>query len=211
MNKLFHFLTIVLAVSLLAACGASKKTNSATYDRGVIINGIRWATRNVDAPGTFAAKPEDSGMFFQWNRKTAWSAADPVVNSNGGSVWDSSVPAGSTWETANDPSPKGWRVPAFEEMEALMDTAKVRNEWMIENGINGRKFTDKTSGNSIFLPAAGCRYRNDGELNNVGVDGYYRSSSPGGRHGAYGISFGRDYTTRNSGSNMGHSVRCVAK
>jgi hypothetical protein len=29
-----------------------------TYEEGVFINGIRWATRNVDMSGKFAAKPE---------------------------------------------------------------------------------------------------------------------------------------------------------
>ena len=26
-------------------------------EKGVVINGVTWATRNVDAPGTFAASP----------------------------------------------------------------------------------------------------------------------------------------------------------
>ena len=30
---------------------------------GVEINGLMWATRNVDKPGTFAENPEDFGMF----------------------------------------------------------------------------------------------------------------------------------------------------
>ena len=34
---------------------------------GVLINGVCWATRNVDAPGTFAENPEDPGMMYQWN------------------------------------------------------------------------------------------------------------------------------------------------
>ena len=33
-------------------------------DRGVVINGIRWATRNVDMPGTFADSRICPGMFF---------------------------------------------------------------------------------------------------------------------------------------------------
>ena len=44
----------------------------------VIINGVKWATCNVDAPGTFAAAPESAGMFYQWNRKIGWSATDPM-------------------------------------------------------------------------------------------------------------------------------------
>jgi len=26
------------------------------YDAGIVINGVRWATRNVDAPGTFSVR-----------------------------------------------------------------------------------------------------------------------------------------------------------
>lgn len=37
----------------------------AQTDEGVEINGLIWATRNVDAPGTFAKNPEDYGMYYQ--------------------------------------------------------------------------------------------------------------------------------------------------
>ncbi len=45
----------------------------------VLINGVLWATRNVDAPGTFAASPESTGMFYQWNSRIAWSASGEKV------------------------------------------------------------------------------------------------------------------------------------
>lgn len=45
----------------------------------VEINGVCWATRNVDAPGTFTQNPEDAGMLYQWNRKTAWNVTDSIV------------------------------------------------------------------------------------------------------------------------------------
>jgi len=38
-------------------------------ETGVVINGVKWATRNVDKPGTFVANPEDFGMLYQWNRR----------------------------------------------------------------------------------------------------------------------------------------------
>jgi hypothetical protein len=41
--------------------------------------------------------------------------------------------------------------------------------------VNGYKVTSKKNGNSIFLPAAGCRY--DSSLPNAGSGGYYWSSS----------------------------------
>ena len=121
------------------------------YDEGVIINGVKWATRNVASPGTFANKPEDAGMIYQWNRKVAWTATGNVAG------WDSSYPVGDTWEEASDPSPAGWRVPTFGEIESLLDAENVNREWTTEKGINGMRFTDKSAGNSIFLPAVGER------------------------------------------------------
>ena len=207
------------------AYGQSANNNSSTTDVGVVINGVKWATRNVDAFGTFAATPESPGMFYQWNRKIAWTAA----GSGGG--WDSSLATCDTWESSNDPSPEGWRVPTVEEQQTLLDTKKVANEWTTQNGVTGRKFTDKASGNSLFLPAAGCRRYSDGMLSDVGTDGGYWSST---RHDSFrvkGLSFGIDWsrTQRNcyraysftfgsgyagwgySSSNVGLSVRSVAK
>jgi len=141
-------------------------------ENGVLINGIVWATRNVDRPGTFAAKPEDAGMFYQWNRKVGWSATDPLINSNGSTTWDSSMPAGSNWTEANDPCPDGWRVPKLLEIQESLEDA---GEWTTVNGVNGRKFTDLNTGNSIFLPAAGTR-NSIGELYDQNNGGYYRSN-----------------------------------
>ena len=144
---------------------------------GVLINGVVWATRNVAAPGVFADNPEDPGMFYQWNRKLGWSATDPMTNSDGGNVWDDSLPTGDTWEKANDPSPAGWRVPALDEIVTLFDAVNVSHEWTTQNGVKGRRFTDKTTGNSLFLPAAGSRYLRDGMLGFVNLYGFYWGST----------------------------------
>jgi uncharacterized protein (TIGR02145 family) len=168
------FLALGTATVTFSSCNKNneeddnnKKEN--TTDNGVIINGVKWATRNVDAPGMFAAKPEDLGMFYQWNRKKAWSATGSVTG------WDVTIPEGSFWEKHNDPSPAGWRVPTLDETKTLLDTDKVSHEWISENGRNGRRFTDKATGNSIFMPAAGYRYRIDGTL--VFAGGFYWSST----------------------------------
>jgi len=39
-----------------------------TIDEGVVINGVKWATRNLDVGGKFVANPEDHGAIFQWGR-----------------------------------------------------------------------------------------------------------------------------------------------
>jgi uncharacterized protein (TIGR02145 family) len=129
-------------------------------DEGVIINGVKWATRNVDIPGYFATDPEDAGMFYQWNCKTAWPTTGKVTG------WGVNLTTDKVWEKANDPSPAGWHVPAPGDFEKLCDATKVNSEWTTENSIPGRRFTDKETGNSIFLPAAGLRTYGDLQGNN---------------------------------------------
>jgi len=148
-------------------------TNTPTTDVGVVINGVKWATRNVDAFGTFAATPESAGMFYQWNRPKAWTATNTVTD------WDNTYPTGTTWEKANDPSPKGWRVPTKVEMDKLFDAERVSNGWTTQKGVNGRKFTDKSTRASIFLPAAGW-HGTSGAFYDTGTNGDYWSSTKDG-------------------------------
>jgi len=185
--------------SLFISCGNGNKTNNQAIETSttttdpdvVVINGIHWAKCNVDKPGTFAVAPEEFGMFYQWNNNVGWSTTNPIINSNGGTKYDyncnSSTEDGYTitsWATANDPSPSGWRLPTVEEYRTLLDAEKVFSEWTTQNGVNGRKFTDKKTGQSIFFPAAG--YREDRgvefipdkkKLHEVGSIGMYWSSN----------------------------------
>jgi len=66
MRKYYYFLFVAagLIISLLSACNTLK--NTITYDKGVIINGVKWATRNVSELGTFASTPEDNGNYYTW-------------------------------------------------------------------------------------------------------------------------------------------------
>ncbi|MCL2649607.1 MAG: T9SS type A sorting domain-containing protein [Candidatus Azobacteroides sp.] len=159
------FLLTAFALSIL---GVNAQSN--TTDEGVVINGIKWATRNVDKFGTFAANPEDDGMLYQWNRKTAWPASGSNV-----SGWSSIPATGSTWEEANDPSPAGWHVPTLSEIDKLLDTDKVSYEIVTVYG-GGYRFTDKASGKSIYLPSAGGRFT-DGTLYSLAINGDYWSST----------------------------------
>ncbi|MCL2327897.1 MAG: fibrobacter succinogenes major paralogous domain-containing protein [Bacteroidetes bacterium] len=166
-------LHVILALFATITVAFAQKPDPKTTDAGVVINGVKWATRNVDTFGTFAEKPESAGMFYQWNRPKAWNATDTTVTS-----WDATVPTGTTWEKANDPSPKGWRVPTKAEQDKLFDTEKVTNAWTIQNGVIGREFTDRATGNSLFFPAVGYRGYSTGTLYYAGVLGYYWSSTP---------------------------------
>ena len=176
---------------------------------GVKINGVVWAPYNVDAFGTFAAKPESTGMFYQWNKPTAWAATGSVTG------WDNSPITGTTWAKANDPSPKGWRVPTKEELESLVYSPdKVTSEFTTVNNIFGRRFTDKATGNSIFLPAAGAR-TSDGSLHREREFACYWSSTD---HADVGCAYAllMDVTVQNfyfidyQYYNCGLSVRSVA-
>jgi len=173
----------------------------------VLIDGIKWATRNVDMPGTFAAKPEDPGMFYQWNRKVGWSATDPMINSDGGTTWDDSwpdYPENGIWDK-NNPCPPSWRVPTNTELESL---ANVNGEWTTINGVSGRVIGSKND--LLFLPATGMR--SGGGLHNVDVHGRYWSSIPSGV-GVFYLHFSiSEFMVFRSGSpRIGSSIRCVAE
>jgi len=184
-------------------------TVTVTEGLGILINGVRWATSNVDMPGTFAANPEDAGMFYQWNRKIGWSSTDPLVNHEGGTTWDNSIPEGDTWGKVNDPCPTGWRVPTLEELQSLVAAG---SEWVTENGVDGR--ISGGDGKTVFFPAAGNRSGSVGSLVNVGSDVRYWSSTPrpGNSEGAYSLYFiSANADTTFSHRSVGFSVRCVSE
>ena len=176
---------------------------------GVVINGIRWATRNVDAPGTFAANPEDAGMFYQWNTRVGWSATYPdegVPIEN----WNDTPNEDIKWRRANDPCPQGWRVPTIEELLSLRNT---NNVWTTRNGVYGRYFG--TYPHRIFMPAVGWRFVSDGSLEHAGGEegGVYWSSTPDANTGL-SWSIGETYIPcfgNPSNPTWGFSFRCVAE
>ena len=182
---------------------------------GVIIDGIRWATRNVDGPGTLAQNPTDAGMFYQWNRRLGWSATDPLFNSDGGTTWSRYAPAGTSWARANDPCPAGWRIPTQNELQSLVD---VGSFWVTYNGVRGRLFG--TSPNQIFLLAAGARCSCHGALYDdqylFDLFGRYWSNTTTDIWGLTKIclSFTRYWVSANWGiastHSDGHFIRCVA-
>ena len=94
-------ITICLAgITVFSGCnkdGTSEKP--LTYDEGVLINGVRWATRNVDKSGTFAEKPENAGNYYTWDEAknvcpTNWRVP---TSEEIQSLYD----AGSEWKTIN--------------------------------------------------------------------------------------------------------------
>ena len=190
----------------LIVYGEVQNFTTETRNDGVDINGIIWATHNVDMPGTFTAKPEDAGMFYQWNSKIGWSSTDPLINSNGGKTWNNSEITGNTWSEANEPCPLGWRVPTIEELKSL---ANAGSEWITLNSVAGRIFGN--GDNTVFLPAAGYRSSNAGSLNSSYSAMYWSSTTNSSSYGTQINFHSSDVSFYQYYRRTGCSVRCVAE
>lgn len=173
---------------------------------GVLINGVVWATCNVDTPGTFAKNSETSGMFYQWNSRVGWSPTYPPISTDGSS-WDNSWNGNNAaiWEKSNDPCPTGWRVPTPAEVSSLIYSDY---QWTTRNGIDGVVFG--SGENTIFLPAAGVAY-----TQNYGQDlGLFYWSNEGYGNTAHVFYSGNNHSgvgTWGANRDDGYSVRCVAE
>jgi len=159
---------------------------STVKDKGVVINGVCWATRNVASTGTFVTNPQDYGYFYMWNKKTGISQTSSTATN---SMWTGGYSPVNyntdTWTAANDPSPTGWRAPTKAELNSLCSGTKVSYEWTTLNGVYGAKFTDKTTLQSMFLPAVG--YKDGTSICLQGSSGYYWSGNAGTVEGDWSI------------------------
>jgi uncharacterized protein (TIGR02145 family) len=169
---------------------------------GVMIDGVRWATRNVDISNAFAGKPHYPGMFYQWNRNRGWSSTVEITD------WDGTIPQGPIWEEENDPCPTGWRVPTNSELMSLLNAG---SRWTSLNDVSGRLYG--SDDNLIFLPATGYRDYSNGTL--VKGTGNYWSNTVQYQFESYfllvdSIGLGANNTFSNIRT-YGYSVRCVAE
>jgi len=207
-KKLLTFLAILFSFVIV---NGQNKENSIEPEDGIMINGVKWATRNVNMPGTFAANPEDAGLFYQWGSNVGWSSTDPLTATDGINTWRDFFEEGDTWLPAKNPCPDGWRVPTYAELQSLKTVTK---ECSNLNGVNGYFIGDGEP--KLFLPAAGGRSNSDGSLYGTGVSWWSGSywSSTQGRTGAYKLTFfysGGFAPSYHYYRAVGFSVRCVAE
>ena len=160
---------------------------------------LKWAKCNLGAE-----KETDYGYYFQWGETTpdtncTWATYEHCNGSettlrkyNTSSSYGENPDNTTTLETEDDAATQimggDWRMPTEAEIQELLDN--TTNEWTQVNGVNGRKFTSKKNGNSIFIPAAGeCFY---GSMSTVGNNGYVWSSSlhTSNPSGAWRLDFG---------------------
>ena len=203
-----NFFLLAIAILLVACSKTELLDDLPSPESGIVINGVRWATRNVAAPGTFAQNPEDAGMFFQWNRKIGWIYNDgEVKNSDGATTWNRGNPAGVEWAEDNNPCPRGWRVPTEAELISLRNAG---GSWRTLNGVRGRLFGTPTNG--IFLPAAGWLDQGTGYHHDESTLGLYWSCTQSGNNRARNMTFSSRLVggMRSNARASGHSIRCVA-
>ena len=191
-------------VIAIAICLAGSATAFAQEEVGVKIGDLTWATRNVDAPNTFAATPADAGMFYQWNRTAAFSVTDPMESIGG--KWADVASTAEEWEDANNVCPTGWRVPTKKEFEALIASG---GEWVTVPA-NGFRFG--SGANTVFFPAAGERFY-DGTLvegSTEGLWGGYWTSELKSSAQPYLLAFeDNDAWISYFNGREGYNVRCV--
>ncbi|MCQ2075022.1 MAG: fimbrillin family protein [Bacteroidaceae bacterium] len=165
---------------------------------------VKWATCNVGA-----STPSDYGSYFAWGEtspKSSYYWENLKYRTSGdsyGNVKFSKYVSDSRYGTVDNKTVLelsddaaranwggSWRMPTISEFKELID--KCTWTWTTMNGRNGYKVVSKVNGNSIFLPAAGCRL--DTSLYNAGSYGYYWSGSLGESYSYYarGLLFNSD-------------------
>ena len=160
--------------------GENKEGDSHEYvDLGL---SVMWATMNVGANA-----PEEYGDYFAWGETEPkdyydwdtykWCNGSPNTMtkycvSSGNGIVDNKTVLDLEDDAAHVNWGGTWRMPTIDEMKELVEKCSWKGT--IQNGANGYKVTGP-SGNSIFLPAAGCREID--YFNYVGSHGSYWSSS----------------------------------
>ena len=133
--------------------GMDDLTQGAYIDLG-LPSGTLWASCNIGAKS-----PVEYGYYFQWGNP------QPLTS-------ESTVQYDDEKYDAFD-SVGGAKVPSAKQLADLAN--ETDHHWCNVDGVNGRIFTSKVNGNSIFIPAAGSRYGSSVYL--VGSAAYLWSST----------------------------------
>jgi len=213
------------AVTVFSGC---KKENpkddpppTLQHERGILVDGKIWATRNLTTDNWFVDNPEDYGALYQWGRRgdgheqrnspryptnndshengvlkdvAAYIQVTPTHPAYGKFVKQCDKPGDwiapqwtyfwgmeENWQTIKapfDPCPPGWRLPNDLELESLYKHTKKK--WGELNGVWGYFFCDfgnEDEPEKLFLPAAGYRWNENGEIIGEGYEGTYWTCS----------------------------------
>ena len=176
-------------------------------------SGLLWATCNIGS-----STPEGNGLYFSWGNVEGHEKGSgydfgtsndgPYASTSGASL-TGNIPVGDNYDAARANLGGSWRMPTTAEFAELFNTGYTTNEWVTQNGINGRRVTSKINGNSVFFPAAGNYYGTT--LFNEGTHGSYWSSSLYSQANAYNLYFFSSgvYPQNNNHRFYGFTVRAV--
>ena len=178
-------------------------------------SGTKWACCNVDDDAS-KQTPTNYGSYYAWGETEEkdyydWSTYTHCDGLSGTCHDLGSDIAGTQYDVAHVKWGGSWVMPTHDQLMELLDNCTY--EWTTVNGVRGGKFTSKTNGGSIFLPAAG--YRWNGGLYYAGSYGFYWSSTelPSLSSLAYYLDFTSDYSYwyGYDDRDSGHTVRPVSR
>ena len=178
--------TIILLLTFFVLI--DRIANAQTYVDLGLPSGTLWADRNVGA-----ASPEDYGDYFAWGEtrpkdkydwgtyKYATAYDEQTKYCNNSSYGYNGFTDNLTVLLPEDDAAianlgKDWRMPTQAEFQELYDNCDW--EWTSNyngTGVAGRIVKSRITSNSLFLPAAGCRFGTS--LGLAGSLGYFWSSS----------------------------------
>lgn len=184
---------------------------------------VKWASCNVGATA-----PEQYGEYYAWGE----TSAKDIYSWNNHKWFDPNSKAKMDYKLSKYCSVKdygtvdkkkeldleddvaraklkgNWRMPTADEWEELLK--KCSWQWTTQKGVKGYLVKSLKNGNSIFLPAAGHKIKD--EISGEGNLGFYWSNNTGFGPNAYSVSFGS--ANRLKGSTLrseGQSVRAVCE
>ena len=185
----------------------SSSISSSTIAKSTII----WpsAVSSNSSNGTIAYATANPTTFITYNDSNYdWYYTGS--SSTGNTRWTTSESSKSIY----DPCPAGWRVPDG-DYNGVWSKALGSGSYFdyTYNSTNeGMNFSDKFgSASTIWYPASGCRYYDDGSLGGVCHHGYCWSASPS-NDSAYRLYFcsgGGVGPSSSNGRAIGQSVRCL--
>ena len=188
-NKITYMKILKRILNIFSKNSPTTKTGTPQFIDLGLPSGLKWAKCNVGA-----TSETDYGYYFQWGSTTPniecnwksykhckafnlrrYTLTKYCTDSLYGTV-DNKTTLDPEDDAATQIMGGKWRMPTKDEIQELLDNTD--SEWVEDykgSGVNGRKFTSKTNGNSIFIPAAGlCT---DNSVDSIDVYGYVWSSS----------------------------------
>ncbi|MCQ2288267.1 MAG: hypothetical protein MJZ74_04150 [Muribaculaceae bacterium] len=128
---------------------------------------VKWANVNIDVTQSskVVSSPEECGGYYGWADPTGLKTSDNK-NDYPGMTRPKKI-SGTQYDIATQQLGDGWRLPTTAEFEELLT---LKFEKTTINDVPGIQFTAE-NGNSIFLPLAGYRYKEN--VFQTGTYGYY--------------------------------------